>query len=169
MIILSIITLIISFLMQGITSNYIGYHPSNLSWFLTIYPLITLLILTPHFEDNKKILILVIIFGLLTDIVYTNTPVLNTCIFIAVYNISKYFHFIFPYNLLTINISNLLSIFTYHIISFLFLYIIKYDNYTIQTLLKILSHSIIMTIIYTSILYLIIESITKKFELKEIK
>ena len=169
MIILSIITLIISFLIQGIASNYIGYHQTNLSWFLTIYPLINLLILTPHFEESKKLLILVIIFGLLTDIVYTNTPVLNTCIFITVYSLSKCFHFIFPYNLLTLNISNLLGICIYHIINFIFLIVIRYDNYSIKMLLQVISHSIIMTIIYTSILYIIIEKITKKLELKEVK
>ena len=169
MMIVSIITLIFSFLLQGIISNYLGYHPNSLSWFLTIYPLINLLILTPHFENTKKNLAAVIIIGLLIDIVYTNTFILNACIFVAIYYLSSAFHFFFPYNLLTINISNILCIIAYHIINFLFLSLLRYDSYSISLLINILSHSILMTIIYSSIIYIIIESISKKFELKEIK
>ena len=169
MIIISIISLIFSFLIQGISSNYLSSGLRNLSLFLTIYPIINLLIVTPHFENNKKILLLVIVTGILVDTVYTNTFVLNACIFVAVFYVAKYFHFFFPYNLLTINVSSLISIMLYHIINFLFLSIIRYDNYSIQTLLSILSHSILMTIIYTSILYLIIEWLVNKLELKEVK
>ena len=169
MIIVSIITLIISFLLQGIISNYLGYSLNSLSWFLTIYPLINILILTPHFENTSKNITIIIITGLLIDIVYTNTFMLNACLFVLIYYFSKIFHFLFPYNLLTINISNLLGVETYHIVTFLFLSLIRYDKFSFKILLKVLSHNIIMTLIYTSIMYIIIETIVKKFELKEIK
>lgn len=169
MIILSIITTIISLLIQGTVSNYIGYTYENLSVFSTIYVLISLLVVKPHFENEKKYLILLISFGLMIDITYTSTFLLNTCLFIIVYYFTKAFHFFFPYNLFTINASNLLSIFLYHIISFLFLTILQYDQYTIWTLIKILTNSIIMTIIYTSILYFFIETLKNKLELKNVK
>ena len=169
MIILSIITTIISLLIQGTVSNYIGYTYENLSVFSTIYVLISLLVVKPHFENEKKYLILLISFGLMIDITYTSTFLLNTCLFIIVYYFTKAFHFFVPYNLFTINASNLLSIFLYHIISFLFLTILQYDQYTIWTLIKILTNSIIMTIIYTSILYFFIETLKNKLELKNVK
>ena len=168
MITLAIITTLFSFLLQGIISNYQGITPNNLSWFLTIYPLLNLLILVPYFENKKKLLTLIIIVGVLTDIIYTHTIIMNACLFVGIYYLSKTFHFIFPYNLLTINISNLLSILTYHIISFLILILIRYDSFNIVTLGKVLSHSILMTIIYTSIIYLIIQTIYKKLNLKEV-
>ena len=169
MIILSIITLTISFLLQGIISNYLGYNLNNLSWLITIYPLINLLILVPHFENSKKKIALIAIIGLLTDMFYTKTGVLNVFLFLTIYYFSKSFHSFFPYNLLTINISNILSITLYHLITFIFLTLLKYNNYGLIILLKILSHSIIMTIIYSSIIYLIIDYIIKKLNLKEIK
>ncbi len=165
----SIIILIFSFLLQGIISNYFTFTLNNMSCFLTIYPLITLLVLTPYFENSTKILFLVILFGLLIDIVYTNTFIFNACLFVVTYFLSKAFHFLFPYNLFTINISNLLSIFSYHIISFLFLSIVKYDGYGISVLFNVLSHSILMTIIYGSIIYMVIRFVFRKFELKEVK
>lgn len=169
MMLISILTLLFSFLLQGLASNYQGYTIDNLSWFITIYPLINLLILIPYFEESKKIITLVIIFGILTDFVYTNTLILNACLFIIIYYISKKFHFYFPYNLLTINISNIISITIYHTLSFIILIALKYDKYTLQLLGKTILHSIPMTIIYTSILYLIISKLFTKNELKEIK
>ncbi len=169
MMLLSIITLIISFLLQGISSNYLGFSLEHMSWLLTIYPLVNLLILVPYFENKKKYFTLMIIFGIIIDITYTNTIILNTSVFILAYYFSKFFHFFFPYNLFTINISNILSIFLYHITCFIFLIIVNYDSYTFMTLLKILSHSILMTIMYSSIIYLLIRYINQKFDLKEIK
>lgn len=166
---ISIITLLISTLIQGIMSNYLGYTFDSLSIFSTIYVLVALLVLNPFFENKKKYLIILIIFGLITDITYTNTFILNTCLFIIIYYFSKTFHFFFPYNWITMSISNLLSIFIYHIISFLFLNILRYDAYTFSSLLKVLSHSILMTIIYTNIIYTIILFINQKFQLKEVK
>lgn len=169
MMLVSIVVSVLSLLIQGTVSNYIGYTYSNLSIFSTVYVLVSLLIINIYFENKKKYLILLIVFGLILDLVYTNTFLLNTFLFIATYYFSKAFHFFFPYNLLTINISNLLSIFIYHIISFFLLVLLKYDNYTIWMLTKIVTHSIMMTIIYTSTVYLIIEFVKKKFELKEVK
>ena len=169
MMLLSIITLLFSLVWQGVMSNVLGYTSSNLSIFLTIYPLVNLLVLTPYFENSKKNIIIVLIIGILVDIVYANTFLLNTSIFLIVYYITKFFHFFFPYNLYTINISNLIGIFLYHILSFLFLFLIRYDNYNLMMLWKILTHSVIMTIVYTTILYLLIEWLRKKFELKEIR
>lgn len=169
MMILSIILLIISTLTQGIVSNYIGYTYSDLSIFSTIYVLITLLVISPYFENKKKYLLLVIVFGIIVDIAYTNTLLLNTCLFIVAYLFSKVFHFFFPYNGLTLSISNILSIFIYHIISFIFLSILKYNDYTLSVLLKILTHSVLMTIIYTNIIYYTIKLINQKLPLKEVK
>ena len=169
MIALSLILLIISFLIQGTMSTLIGYTPENVSMFFTIYPLLALLVLYPNFENQKKIILLLVIFGLLTDLIYSNTFIFNTCLFYIIYKINKIFHFFFPYNLLTINISNLIGIYVYHIITFLFLILLNFDNYNISILLKIIFNSTIMTIIYTTIIYWLIKVIKMRFDLKEVK
>ena len=169
MMILSVITVIVSFLIQGIMSNCLGYHFQSLSIFLTVYPLIAILVLVPYFENHTKRYFFLFIVGLIIDVVYTHTFILNACLFIGIYFFSSFFHFYFPYNLLTINISNLLSIFIYHIFTFVFLFLMRYDNYSIMLLLKVLSHSIIMTIIYSSMVYLIVKFFFDRFHLHEIK
>ena len=166
MMILSIILLIISFLLQGLVSNFIGF---NSSIFYTIYVLISLLIIYPHFENKKKYLILLFIFGLLMDLVYTNTTLLNVSLFFIIYYFSRMFHFFLPYNLLTINISNILSVFIYNIITFLMLVILRVDSYSFISLIKLLGSSILMSIIFTSIVYWLVNYLKKRLELKEVK
>lgn len=169
MMIFSIVLLVVSFFLQGIMPSTIGYTNSFLSMFSTIYILITLLLIYPNFENQNKFLLLLIIFGLLVDLVYSNTLIFNTCLFYLIYKLSKTFHFLFPYNLFTINLSNLLGIYLYHIISFLSLSLLNYDNYNFIILIKSLLNSTIMTIIYSSFIYLIMFFIKQRFDLKEIK
>ena len=164
--ILSIILLIISFLLQGLVSNFIGV---NSFIFYTIYVLISLLIIYPHFENKKKYLILLFIFGLLMDLVYTNTTLLNVSLFFIIYYFSRMFHFFLPYNLLTINISNILSVFIYNIINFLMLAILRVDSYSFISLIKLLGSSILMSIIFTSIVYWLVNYLKKRLDLKEVK
>ena len=169
MIALSIILLIISFLLQGILSNFLAYTTDTVSIFSTVYVLITLMLLYPHFENKRKYLIILVIFGWLVDAVYCNTFLLNIGIFYLVYKFNNFFHFIFPDNLFTINLSNLLGVFIYHIISFLILSLIKYDHYNLMMLGRMMYCSIIMTIVYTTISYYVIKIIKEKIELKEVK
>lgn len=165
----SVITLLVSLFLQGTLSNYLGYTYNNLSIFSTIYVLIALLILNPYFENKKKYFTLLIIVSLIIDIAYTNTLFLNTFLFIICYYISKIFHSIFPYNWLTVSVSNLICITIYHVLTFLLLTILKYGVYSVTNLTKILSHSILMTIIYSIIVHVILSLITKKFQLREVK
>jgi len=155
--------------LQGVTSIYLGYTYNNLSILSTIYPLIAILILNPYFENKKKYLLLLLIFGLIIDITYTNTLGLNVCLFLICYYFNQVFHFFFPYNWFTTSISNLISIFIYHIISFLLLTILKYDIYILDNLTEILKNSVLMTVIYSNLIYMIITFIYQKFQLKEIK
>lgn len=169
MITVSIVSLILSLLIQGVISNYISYALSNLSIFYTIYTLINLIVILPYFNNNKKYYIILAVFALLTDIAYTNTFGLHLFIFTIVYIFNKFFFSIVPYNLFTTIISSIISITIYHIISFIILFIVKYDSYNIYMLATAITHSIIMTIITSTIMYTVINFIYKKFELKEVR
>lgn len=166
---LSIGLLTISFFLQGILSNFIGYTYQDVSIFSTVYVLITLLLIYPYFENKKKYLILLVVFGWLMDVVYANTFLLNISLFYLLYKFSSLFHFLFPYNLVTINISSVLSVFVYHILSFSLLGLLRFDEYSFVMLVRILGCSIIMTVIYTTVSYLVIKFIKQRIELKEVK
>lgn len=169
MILLSTIAVIISLLFQGLASNFQSVGIDNISILSTIFPLITFVVLQPYYESNKKFLILIIIFGILFDIIYTGTLILCTTFFILIFFINKVLNFFFPSNIFTVNIFSMISIIIYHCLSFTFLKIVQYDSYGVATLIKVLYSNIIMTIIYTTIVYYIINYFYKRLELKIIR
>lgn len=169
MIIVSVISLLFSLFLQGLVSNFQSYTMHDLSIFSAVYMLLTLVVLQPYFENDKKFLILIIIFGVLLDITYSNTFILCTCIFLAIFYLNKLLNFFFPYNLFTVNLFAVLSMVSYHILTFLFLVILNFDSYNIIILLKVIGCNLIMTIVYTSIMYYLIDFVYKKFKLKIIR
>lgn len=169
MIILSVFVFLISFLLQGLISNIHNYTIIHMSIFSAIYLLLALVVLQPYFENDKKFITLLLVFGILFDITYTNTFVLSTCIFIVIFYLNKFLNFIFPYNLFTINMFALISMVVYHIITFIFLTVFKFDSYGFLTLLKIIVCNIFMTVTYTTIIYYIVLWSSKKFKLKTVK
>ena len=164
-----IIYTIISFLLDGLMSNYISINIIDPSYFRTIYTIISLVIIYNYFDNNSKYLKILLILGMLFDIVYTNTFLLNIIIFLLIYVIIKKINLFISNNVLTINIKALISLFVYHILSYLILLLANYHHYSINLLLIILSRSIIMTIIYTTISYLLMKKIYFKFYDKKIK
>ena len=156
--IISIIYLVFSFLLEGIMSNIFPSTLSNISYF--IYP---------YFDNDKKFFILIFIFGILFDILYTSTIFVNTFIFIIIGIVIKILYNILPGNVFMTNIISYVGIIIYHILSFIILMITGYGDYSIILLFNIIIHSIFMTIIYTSISYFIMKFMYNKFDIKYIK
>ena len=167
--IIIIIYTIISFLLDGLISNFTNINIVDPSYFRTIYSVISLVISYHFFENDHKYLKVLIILGILFDIVYTNTFLLNIFIFIIIYLFIKKINIYIPNNILTINLKSLLSLTIYHTLSYLILLFAGYSNYTFNLLTLILLRSIVMTIIYTTISYLIIKKIYYKKYFKKIK
>lgn len=157
--ILIIIYVIISYLLDGLISNYIPTNLVNPSYLRTIYSIISLVIIYHYFENYKKYFYITISLGFLFDIVYTNTFPLNTILFPIISIIIKQLDYFLPNNILTINILSLLSIYIYHITTYFILLLTHYNSYTINLLLMILLRSTIMTIIYTTISYFVMRKI----------
>lgn len=167
--ILIISYLIFSFILDGVMSNYVSINLVDPSIFRTIYSIIAIVVIYDYFKDDRKYLYIILILGILFDIVYTNTFILNIIIFLIIYLILEKLDYLIPTNLLTINLKALISIFIYHIMTYLILLMVHYNNYNLSLLWIIIIRSIIMTIIYTSISYIIIKKIADKKNLKKIK
>ena len=154
-----VIYLILSFILDTVASLYISTDLVNPSYFRTIFSVIALVISYHYFDEDKKYLYLLIALGILFDITYTNTFLVNIFIFGVIYLIIKEINIYIPNNLFTINIKTLIAIITYHVLSYLLMLISHYANYPIKLLLTTIISNIIMTIIYTSISYLIIKKL----------
>lgn len=161
-----IIILISSFLIDGIASHYVDVSYSNISIFTTIYTVIALCLTHRYFQNKRKYYLLCIIFGLLFDIVYTGTFILNMTVFLILGLIINKL-----YNVLTTNIINniiisVIIISIYYILTNVILLISGYLKFNIILLIKIIVSSLLMTIIYSLILSIINNYITKHKDIK---
>ena len=164
-----IIVTLLSFFFQGFISTILNYTLTNPTIFSTIYTLLTLIIIRKYFENPTKYYIFVAIFGFLYDLTYTNSVILNTALFLAITFLIDFFKSQLSDTILTANIAGLIAIVIYNILSYLILTIIGYNNYNPKFLLIILTHSILMTVIFTSIMYFLIDYLYTKFDLKPIR
>lgn len=157
--IIAVTYVIISFLLDGLISNLVPFNLVDPGYFKTIYSIIALVIIYNYFDNHKKYLSILIVLGIFFDIVYTNTFILNIVVFFIIYIILSYLDYIIPTNIVTINIKSIACISSYHILTYIILLLSNYNNYSIKLLGLILIRSIIMTIIYTTISYLLINKI----------
>ena len=164
-----IIHIIFSFLLDGFLSNYLNTSIVNPSYFITIYSLISLVIIFNYFDNKKKYLKILIVVSILFDIVYTNTLFLNIIIFMLIYGIIYIMNVYIPNNLFTINLKSLVIVLMYNVISYGVLLLVRYGGYPLNILWTILIGSIIMTIIYASISYIVINGIYFKIYDKKIR
>ena len=167
--IIIVLYLIFYFILDGLVSNYLGFELLNLSYFKTIYIVVALVITYNYFNTPKKYLYIILLTGALFDIVYTNTFMLNIIIFLLIYYILTKLDYLIPNNLLTINLKSLVAIYSYHITTYIILLLTHYNSYTIKILLNILLRSSLMTIIYTTISYLLIKRIYWHYFERKIK
>ena len=156
---ISIIYLFICLLLEFLMSNFFSSTLSSISLFTTIYTIIGLVILYPYFNNDKKFYLLAIICGILFDILYTSTFMFNLVLFIIVGIMIKILYNIFPENVFMTNLISFIIIMIYHIFCFSILNLLSNISYDFILLINIITHSIIMTIIYTSVCYYVIKFI----------
>lgn len=164
-----LISVIISFLLESFASSYIAYTFPNMSLFCTIYSLVSLVIIYPYFSKKGKYLVIYFCTSIFFDLVFSNIALINIFIFIILYFIIKYLDYILPHNMGNSIIKSLIIVFTYNILSFIILNVTMYDKYSIMVLIRVLYSNIIMTIVYSIITYLFVNTLFNKFSLKKVK
>lgn len=164
-----ILYMILSFILDNFMSNIFCSTLTDISYFTTIYIIISIAIIFPYFINKKKFYILLCVFGLLFDILYTGSFILNMVLFFVVGLLVKILNNIFPENVFTSNMLSLASIICYHILSFLILSLVSSVTYDFVLLVNIILHSILMTVIYSTISYFGLKYVFNKFDIKLVK
>ena len=82
---LPIIIMIVSFILDGLLTNYLPYLVGDLSWFTPLLTVVSLFMIYPFYrKEEKKYFIIVFILGLLYDLFYTNLLFFNGVLFILI-------------------------------------------------------------------------------------
>ena len=142
--------IIISFVLDNFISNFINHN----SLFYPLFTLLSLIIIYPKFTKKlNKYYLISFLLGLTYDIAVTDTLFLNAFIFLLLSYIINYIFKTIPYNYFSVLIISIVSIIYYRLITYLVLLLLNYLNFNIVVLLKSIYNSLILNIIYITILY----------------
>lgn len=167
--IIYIITLVLSFLLDGFVPNYTNILLNNNSLFSTTFSISAIIIIAPYIENNKKYLIISLIIGALFDIAYTNTFLLNMFVFLILSLIIRFLYQVLSNHPILPIILSVLGIVLYNCITYIILIVCNYTTLSINNLITCIEKNLIMTIIYSSIITIILHKLDKNHKLKIIK
>ena len=153
-----IIISILSFFLDGIFSVLLQKD----SLFLVLFSLCSLIVIYPFINDKFKIIYFSLGLGFGYDIIYTQTPLLYTILFVLLgLFIMLYFKFI-PHNVVTSVFCTVLVIFLYRLLSYTCVVLINDYTFDFNEVLKSFYSSLISNIIYILLIGNILKIYYKK-------
>lgn len=157
------IVIVLSFLLEIIFSNIV----SSTSLFIPLFFIVSLVFIYPYFKSKLYFIIVCAICGLIYDLGFLNTAFINTLCFTFIGLMIMFIHSYMNYNLVSTNIVNVIIIIFYRLVTYLLLCLTAYTNFHMLTLFRGIYSSLIINIIYGIGLYLVLELISKKFNIKK--
>lgn len=162
---LPIIIIIISLLLDGLLTNILPYLVQDLSLFTPLLTLVTLFIIYPFYrKKEKQYLITTFIIGMVYDLFYTNLLFFNSILFLIIGLMSSYINKKLEVNCIRLILYILIIIVTYESLTGLILFIYNIVPVTIPKVIYKITHSIVLNVIYTELVYLIIKIIPNRFK-----
>ena len=159
------IILIISFLLDGILTNFLPYLVNDLSYFTPMFTITSIFLIYPFYrKQERNYYILLFVLGLLYDLFYTNLLFFHGSLFVILgfisYSFQKNFGLSFLKNILFV----LLIISSYEGLTVLFLLLYNMVPITLYGLFYKISHSLLLNILYAELIYFIVKIIPKKYK-----
>ena len=160
------IVIIFSFLFESVFSNIVNIN----SFLIPLFLLTSLSIIYPYFKNkNFNFVIVSIICGLFYDISFTNSPFINTISFGICSGLIILSYNYVSYSIYSSNFINIINIIIYRVISYLLLCIVDFVNFNESILLEGIYNSLLVNLIYGVILFIIVDLISKIFNIKRVE
>ena len=157
-------TVIISFFLDHIISSIVSMN----GILLPLCTIVSLIIIYPYFKkDDLSYYKWTLCIGLFYDITYTDTLLLNTCIFFILAFLIKTINFFLSNNTLNTIIMTISSIITYRVLTYLVLWTIDYISSDFFLLLKSIYSSLLFNVIYAITIFIITNYFSKKYRIRK--
>ena len=158
--------IVLSFVLESMFSTII---PINTNFLNPVFVLMSLILIVPYFNKfDKKYLITCSIVGLFYDIAFTNTIVFYAVIYLLMGLVIRFISSRLSHSILSVNLLAIIIIIFYRTVVYFILVAINYFKFDISHLLHGIYSSILLNLIYISLLYLLLEFICKKLHIKKI-
>jgi len=161
-------TAIISFFLDNFFSvNNFSINDHHL--FVPLFTLISLIIIYPFCNNNdKKFYQISLILGLCYDIIYTNTFLLNTFVFLLMALLINFINVWLSNNIINNILMTIIVICFYRTVTYIILVIIGYLNFDVKELGMGILNSLIINIIYVVTTYIITDYISRHKKISKI-
>ncbi|MDD4036422.1 MAG: rod shape-determining protein MreD [Bacilli bacterium] len=167
--ILIVITIIISFLLEGLVSHFFPFMLNNIGAFYPMFTLISLVLIYPYFnKDNTKFSRVGILAGLFYDMVYTNMFPFNIVSFFIMTLLIRLLNLYLSNNYINALIMCLTVLIGYEFSNFIVLNIIGYTTISFNSFFYKLYNSILINLLYVIIGYYLLTRISKKYNIRRI-
>ncbi len=161
----AIIIVVISLLLDGILTNYLPYTAGNLSLLTPLLTVVSLFLIYPFYrKKEKKYYIMAFITGIIYDLFYTNLLFYNGILFVMISFFIKLTYKNFEVNYLNIILYVIALISIYETLQCLLIVIFNLVPVTLTKLVYKITHSLLLNIIYTEIIFLIINHMPNKYK-----
>ncbi len=157
------IILIVSFLLDGILSNFLAYMINDCSVLMPLFTLVSIILIYPFYQKKvKNYFVLSVVIGILYDLFYTNLFLTNAILYFMMV-----FFICHVYSKLNINwLTNLflimIGIIFYECLYAFLLFLFNIVPIDFFTLCYQIAHSLLLNVIYGEILYLLCQLLPKK-------
>lgn len=159
-----IVLIIISLILDGVLTNYLPYLVNDLSYLTPLFTLISIFIIYPFYHKNiKKYLLIVFIIGFIYDLFYTNLLFFNAVIFLLIGLISMFIQKNLESGPIKLIFYTIIIISIYELTQGMILYVYNLFPITLSKIIYKITHSLIINIIYTELVYFIIKYLPKKY------
>ena len=158
-----LIILILSFILDGILTNFLPYI--ELSLFTPLLTLVSIFLIYPFYKKTEiRYFVTLIILGLLYDLFYTNLLFFNATLFLLIGFITKIIYRNLDINFIKLIIYIIGIIIIYELTTGIIILIFNLVPITITKILYKITHSILLNVIYAELIYFILKIIPKKFK-----
>lgn len=162
---IELIIIIISFILDGILTNFLPYMLNDLSLFTPLLTVTSIFLIYPFYKKNeKKYYLTILILGIIYDLFYTNLLFLNAIIFLLLGIVSSYIHKNFELSYLKLIIYIILIITIYELTTVIVIGIFNLVPLTPSKIIYKITHSLLLNIIYSELIYLVIKLIPIRYK-----
>ncbi len=154
--------LVISFLLEGIVSNFV---PIN-GFFAPLFTLIALIIIYPLFDEATEYYKYAFVTGLVYDLFYTDTIIFHAIIFCFMAFLISKLNLVLSDNYVNVLVIMAICILIYRIVTYGFLVLVSSVSFDFIALIMSVLKSLIINLIYSVIIFFVVKRFQKKSKYK---
>lgn len=156
------IIIIISFLLEGIVSNFV---PIN-GFLAPLFTLVALIIVYPLFDEVSEYYKYAFVTGLAYDLFYTDTILFHAIIFCFMAFIITRLNLVLSDNYLNILVIMGICILIYRVVTYSLLVLVSTMAFDFMALIISVLKSLIINLIYSALLFFVVKKCQRKYKYK---